>query len=229
MKKLLIYSVAMIMTHVLMSQCPTDSYYYVDQRDIDNFAMDYPNCTEIEGTIFIHDGSNPVTDLSGLSQLRGVSQSIIIRGTKHLKTLDGLDNIIFIGGNLQIESNDSLQALYAFNSKDMTSIQGEISIFGNPQLTKLEAFQYLESIYAEGIFAFSGLYFSDNPSLRNVDELSNLSYVAKGIYFYNCQELESIEGLSGILDIPEGLVIFNAGKLKSLKGIDNIQSIGANS
>lgn len=208
----------------LQSQCPTDYYLEYDQDDIDAFANNYPDCTSIDGRLII----SGAHDLSGLSQLRGISGSLIIRNSKRLKTLDGLDNIIFVGGNIQISNNDSLVALYAFNQEEMKSIGGELSFLDNPMLTTLEAFQYLENIYAEGEFAFAGLWFFGNPALIHVDELSNLKNVNKDISFFGSLNLESVEGLSNIQNIPLDLNIHSSPKLKSLQGLHNLQSVGGN-
>jgi len=224
MMKYIFLPLLLLVLNISFAQCPTDFYLNYDQTDIDEFASRYPNCTSIDGRLIISNAS----DLSGLSQLRGVSSHLIIRNCDELKTLDGLDNIIFVGGNIQIEDNDSLVALYAFNDPDMVSVGGEISISTNPMLTTLEGFQSLSHIYAEGDFAFAGLWLWDNPSLIHLDEFSSLQFVGKGISIFGSDNLESIEGLRNIKDIPLDLDIATAPKLESLKGLENLQTVGGN-
>jgi hypothetical protein len=217
-----------LLSNSLLTQCPTSSTgtIYFDKNDIDNFPTKYPDCTEIDATLIIAD--RKITSLSNLGQLRGVTGSLIIRDCDRLKTLDGLDGMLYVNGNIQIESNDSLEALYAFNDKNFTSVGGELSFLDNPGLTTLEGFQYLTHIYAEGEFAFTGLWFFKNPSLKHVNELSHLQYVGREISFSQCDQLENITGLSGIRELAEDFSIHYAASLKNLNGIHNLESVGGN-
>src|SRR5690606_29922257 len=48
-------------------QCPTGDVILYSQADVNNFATNYPNCTEITGYLSI--GGSDITDLSPLSNL----------------------------------------------------------------------------------------------------------------------------------------------------------------
>jgi hypothetical protein len=224
MRRFYLLLITSLFTSYLTAQCP-ETPVHLNQNKINEFPTKYPGCTEIEGNLFI-DGSD-VTDLSPLIQLRGVTGHLIIR-TKRLKTLDGLEGILYVNGNIQIENNDSLLALYAFNDKYFTSVGGDIHFLGNPMLTTLEGFQYLTHIYAEGELSSAGLWFFDNPSLKHVDELANLTHVGKGIYFYGSDNLESVAGFSNIKELPDDLVIHTSPLLTNLQGLHNLEVVNGN-
>lgn len=227
MKAIVTFYCLSLLWNPLFSQCPTIEYgsLYLNKHEIDQFPVDYPNCTEIDATLFIEDSK--IKSLANLRQIRGITGSLILR-SKGLKTLDGLDGLHYVNGNIQIENMDSLEALYAFNDKHFTSVGGDIHFLDNPMLTTLEGFQYLTHIYAEGEFSSAGLWFFDNPSLRHVDELANLTHVGKGIYFIGCDSLESIAGLSNINELPDDFEINSSPILTELHGLHNLEKVNGN-
>ena len=100
------------------AQCPTGIVKFQTQEDIDNFIIQYPHCTEIEGNVTIE--GDEITNLNGLS------------------------NLTSIGGYLQISFNGLLENLNELNG--IKSIGGDLNIYNNNQLTNLEGFNLLESI-----------------------------------------------------------------------------------
>jgi len=77
----------------LLAQCPTGEVYLENQQDIADFIADFPNCTELS-TLEI---SDDVTDISGLSNL-----------TKILKSLEGLNRVVYIEDDITITDNQDL-------------------------------------------------------------------------------------------------------------------------
>src|SRR5690606_5393100 len=53
-----------------LPQCPAGNVTLTSQAEIDDFATDYPNCTEVSGNLIIQ-GDN-ITDLTPLSNLTSV-------------------------------------------------------------------------------------------------------------------------------------------------------------
>jgi len=74
----------------------SNGIFLCTQQDVDNFPVNYPGCTEIEGVLFIHGTStscsNNITNLNGLSQI--VSRGgLNIDYTRHITDLSGLNNL----------------------------------------------------------------------------------------------------------------------------------------
>src|SRR5690554_2999108 len=77
-------------------QCPEGGQSFYSQQDIDQFLIDYPNCTIINGYLFIRDlvppglGYDNVADiqnLNGLQNIQTVTGSLVIRDNPMLENL----------------------------------------------------------------------------------------------------------------------------------------------
>lgn len=80
MYRLLLALLVIFKTPSLFSQCPPGSAILVTQAEVDQFIIDYPNCTMINGNLWI--GSNSptdITDLSALSNLNTVMFELLLR------------------------------------------------------------------------------------------------------------------------------------------------------
>src|SRR5690606_6634587 len=76
LKKLGISIFFLFFTLGLKAQCPTEDVYLTSQEEVNNFATDYPNCTEISGNLYI--SGSTITDLSPLSNLTSVGGYLYI-------------------------------------------------------------------------------------------------------------------------------------------------------
>ena len=87
------------------------------QQQIDNFAINYPGCTEITGGLTIEENaSGEITSLVGLSQITSIRNDLMIRGNDSLKTLTGLENIALVRlGDISIRNSYALHSLEALN------------------------------------------------------------------------------------------------------------------
>ncbi len=104
-------------------QCPTTDISFTTQAEIDQFTIDYPNCTELVVNIGITGDSstgNDITNLQGLENLTSISGHLNILYNSNLVNLQGLENITSIGGDLVLFSNPSLVNLEGLNN--LTSI-----------------------------------------------------------------------------------------------------------
>ena len=91
MKHLLL--ILFIFPLIAFSQCPPDGTFN-SQAEIDAFATNYPNCTELTSSLVI--SGDDITDLSGLAQITactslGISNNLLLQNT------DGLNpNLILL-------------------------------------------------------------------------------------------------------------------------------------
>ena len=103
MKKFLLSTLITFISLSLLSQsCLPEGITFTTQEEIDNFQTEYPGCTEIEGNLTI---SGDIGNLNGLNVLNSIDGDFLISNTS-LNTLEGLNNIEYIGGFLSIGSTN---------------------------------------------------------------------------------------------------------------------------
>src|SRR5690606_11854728 len=114
-----------------LSQCPEGSVLFTSQAQVNTFATNYPNCTEISGYLYFY-GNDDITDLSPLSNLTSVGGLLGFESNLSLTNLDGLSNLTSVGGFLGIYSNPNLT-----NISGLENITGftELSIQNNTALS----------------------------------------------------------------------------------------------
>ena len=192
---------------------------FTTQEQIDNFQTNNPGCTEIEGNVFIQ-GDN-ITNLNGLDVLTAIWGDLMIGrlsmgGNNALTSLTGLENLISIGGSLEIEDNDALTSLTGLDN--VTSIGGGFDISSNDSLTSLLGLDNVTSIGGNIEIGF-------NNSLTSLTGLDNLTSIGD-LFIHNNYALASLTGLDNLTSIGEDLVIFENNALTSLTGLENLISIG---
>jgi hypothetical protein len=188
---------AIALTLDLKAQCPAD-ITLSSQTDVDSFPAVY-GCSMISGALVISGNDitnldslsmitdvginmygqgivikdNPVlTDISGLfSHSSGKTTGIEINNNDALTNLDGLQHVWEIGGyGFVLTGNDALVNIGALSKVTMISLIAKIS--GNAMLTNLNGLQsFTEVSIARG--GGVTLEISNNPSLMDVDSLSN--------------------------------------------------------
>ncbi|MBZ0242884.1 MAG: hypothetical protein K8F24_06705, partial [Bacteroidales bacterium] len=146
--------------------CLPEGIEFRTQAQIDEFQMNYPECTNIEGDVKISGGeitnldginmlntiegslmihyNTSLTSLSGLESLSSIDGALSIFSVSQLTSLTGLDNLTTIGGFLYIERNRSLVNLYGLNN--LTSIADYIHIEDNLALTSLSGLDNLSTL-----------------------------------------------------------------------------------
>jgi len=172
----------------LFSQsCLPEGITFSTQTQIDNFQVNYPGCTEIEGFVKIE--GPDITHLTGLSVITAIGGTLTIGVTENLETLSGLGTLQSIGGNFAIGENSALVNLSGLES--LSEISGNFWIFDNNNLTNVSGFVALVSI-GETI----SIYF--NPSMSDLSGLSTLNSIGDAIYIDNNDNLGSLAGLDNI-------------------------------
>src|SRR5690606_16521293 len=125
-----------------LSQCPAGNVSLTSQAQIDAFATNYPNCTEVSGNLTIQ-GAN-ITDLTPLSNLTSIGGYLEIYHNSSLINLDELSNLTSVGGYLDIYDNSNLTNLDGLSN--LTSLGGHLYISNNSNLTNLNGLSNLTSI-----------------------------------------------------------------------------------
>jgi hypothetical protein len=122
---------------LLPHYCLPGGITFTTQEQIDNFQINYPGCTEIEGDVYIGDwmSGSSITNLNGLSVLTSVGGGLYIGNNPSLTNLLGLDNLNTIGGVLWIYWNNAITSLMGLDN--LNSIGGTLGIDDNDALTNM--------------------------------------------------------------------------------------------
>ncbi len=202
MKNLYILLIALLAINGAMAQgCLPEGITFEFQEQIDNFQVNYPGCTDIEGFVVI---TGPdISNLNGLSALSSIVGDLVIESNQ-LTSLTGLENLTFIGGNLYLNLCHGLTSLTGLNN--LSYVGGDL------QIGKL-----LDSGW--------GLY-GGNVYLASLTGLETLASIGGNLTIEFNASLINLTGLSGLTSIGGGLTINYNGSLTSITGLENLTSIG---
>ncbi len=216
MKKLIFLIVlAFIIQATVSSQpCLPEGITFTTQAEIDNFQINHPNCTEIEGNVEIH--GNDITNLNGLIVLESIGGYLVIQNNNLLTNLTGLDTLSSIGIFI-INNNCSLTSLSGLSG--LSSIKGSLAIKFNNSLINLSGLNAVISI--NGL-----LYIGSNDSLTSLTGLDALNYIADYMEIRNNDALTNLNGLEALTSIGGDLWIYDNNELISLSGLVALSSIG---
>ena len=158
-------------------------------------------------------GNPYLTDLNGLNNLKYVGGNVNINDNLSLLSLTGLESMTHFNGHLYISSNHFLRSIAALIN--VTSIDGDLVIGGNEKLDSLYGIDNLEFI--GGDFRFSGTNF-----LQDLKGLENVTFIGGILFLANNESLISLEALNNVDSIGGYLYIAANEVLPSLSGIDSI-------
>lgn len=217
--------------------CLPDGIQFTSQDMIDNFQTLFPNCTEIQGGVYIYPSVSGITNLNGLSNITSIGGSLIIDPNAALTDLDGLNNLTSIGGSLVINGTPiySLQGL-----ENLTSVGYQVSINGNPYLNSISGLSGLKTIN-------TFLYIQNNPLLQHLDgleQLDSVQYISISnnaltdlegfpqmdtiyyLYLQGDSTLTSLKGLDSLKVITSGITISDIPALTDFSAIQNLGAVG---
>lgn len=247
MKKIsfLIILTLVIQTQVISQSCLADGIIFNSQESIDNFPTNYPNCTEIEGNVWI--ANEGITNLDGLSVLTSIGGHLMFWGCDNTSlSLSGLSNLTTIGDDLLFYSTP-LSSLIGLNN--LTSIGRDLYIYECYNLTSLSGLQNITfigrdiTIQRSNLNNLSGLNKVSNiggdfeitqTALINLAGLDNLNSIGGSIKIKGNTDLENLIGLSNLTNVGEDFIIKpyqiyqGNSSLINLSGLDNLISIGRN-
>ncbi len=220
MRKSLLYFIFTLFIQVSVSSqpCLPEGIWFSSQEQIDNFPINYPGCSEIEGYVYIGD-TIPTTSINSLDSLNcitSIGSNLFIVNNESLGALEGLNNLGSIGGSLFIENNDNLQNFSGF---------GNLSVIG-----EYAYFQYCESISSfiglENLDSIGGcMYIYGLHQIYNLDGLNNLEFIGDCFVIGYNSNLNNFYGINNLQSIGGGLIIYANDALVSLQDFSNIISI----
>jgi hypothetical protein len=207
------------------AQCPTDPLIeLVTQQQVDDFAIQYPNCTELQSRLRIGSSTttSDITNLNGLSQITKIGEPVGIAGSlsifdiPNLTSLQGLSNLEYIGGDFSL-NNLGISNLTGLEK--LEEVRDGFSIVQNENLSSLQGVNSLISV--------GGLWIKENNSLENLIGIETLEIINGSSYLQIAENpsLESLEGLNNVVNINR-FYITNNPNLENLDALSNVEDLG---
>ncbi|MEM9547169.1 MAG: T9SS type A sorting domain-containing protein [Bacteroidota bacterium] len=197
-----------------MAQSCTPPTFFDTQQQVDDFPTQYPDCTEIIGTVFI--AGNEITNLNGLRNITSIRSELFI-GSPSLLSLEGLENLTSVGSDLTLESCNSLKNLSGL--ENLTSIGGHLVIAHNDSLINPSGLQNLTSIGDE-------IRIQKNDNLINLSGLQNITAVSEYLEVRQNKNLINLAGLEALTSIEGDLIVNFNDNLIDLSALDGVTSVG---
>ncbi len=170
--------------------CLLDGITFNTQQDLDDFAINYPNCSEIFGDVIIIEATNAsISDLSPLSNITKIHGDFLNYRNDQLVDFAALQNLTFIGGNFQIRSHNALTSLTGL--ENLTVVGGDFLLLYNYNLENLAGLSNLVSIGED----FS---IDSNRSLQDLKGLENLLTIGEGLTIRGNTNLSSLNGIQNL-------------------------------
>lgn len=196
--------------------CFPDGINFYSQQDIDNFILENPNCTKIEGSVHINDTiDGNIKNLHGLSNINSIGGYVYIIENDSLYDFSGLENLDSIGWHFFVKDNNHLSSIAQLES--LIFANGIVLIEENNSLKTLEGLDNLDTIRILNIIG--------NDSLLHLQNLSSLKYVSSEFLIEDNQSLTNLHGLEGLKRAHEDFKIFNNDLLTDLNGLNNLEYI----
>lgn len=206
------------------AQCPNSQIELTTQADVDNFAVNYPGCTEILNGFTIQ--GTGIVNLNGLSVLNSFGDSSVftIQETS-ITNFTGLDNLAYVGGSFKVIFNQNLEN---FNGlEQIETIRKNLFVSGSNLIINFDGFDSLNTIGGN-------LDVRSCAALRDFEGLNSLTTLGinsvnivgtRGLNVENCSSLIDFDFLQGITEINGVLDIVNNQSLESFEGLNNVETI----
>lgn len=127
--------------------CPEEQWLsFVNQTQIDEFAINYPNCTELNSNVVFTDSyesdDEPINNLQAFNNIELISGELRFEELVELENLNGFENLQTIDGNLYVSQSPFIFNLNGLNN--LQTINGNFELWG--EFTTFEGVENLETI-----------------------------------------------------------------------------------
>lgn len=187
MRNMALSFVALFFLVNIQAQCPSGNVTLSTQAQVNQFIIDYPNCTVVNGNLTINGAD--IVNLNGLSNLVQVTGYLGIYNNTLLQNFTGLENLTTLGASLDVSNNPGL--LNANGLSGLTNIGTEIQFFNNPQLQNISS---LTSVTGTG----GGIWIIQNSQLQSLNGLQNILQIGSDIEIRGNTVLNNITALQNI-------------------------------
>ncbi len=180
-----------------------------NQQKIDDFVRE--GYSRVSGNLLITNGGLDITSLVDLNKIDG---GLFIFETT-LFNVDGLANLIQVGGDLFVDNNPLLQNLDSLSR--VSTWNGSISIGFNEVLTSIDGIQNVGE-------TLNSVSFSRNTALRSIDIFQNTKVIQESLYINECNSITNLDTFLALEVVGEGIGISENLSLTDISGLNNLQS-----
>ncbi|MFZ4633927.1 MAG: T9SS type A sorting domain-containing protein [Saprospiraceae bacterium] len=180
------------------AQCPFN-LTLTTQAQVDNFVVQYPACTIIQGTVLVQSG-DAITNLNALSNLTFVLGNLSIQNNNMLTSLNGLQNLAGVGNNIDIVTNAKLANLNGLTS--LATVTNDLSIDNNALLTSITGLGNLTTVGGSMTLA-------NNPKLATSAGMSKLNTISGTLSVFQNTLLADLNGFGALQTLGDLLVTTN--------------------
>lgn len=222
MKKRIYFFISLLLLcSIGKSQCPTGNVVLSTQQQVNDFAANYPTCTQISGDLVIGfaagSTNSNITSLAPLTNISTVTGNLTIRRNGSLSNLGGLNNLASIGIRFTIQLNGQLQNVDALSA--LASVGERMSIQSNESLTNLNGLNALTNVG-------ENLRILTNGALENINGFNSLETIGGNLLIDTNNELLTIDGLNSLESVGGSIELLSNEFLESIDGLNSITSIG---
>lgn len=203
--------ISIIPFFALSQSCLPDGIRFTTQEEIDNFRINHPNCTEIEGDVEITLSS--ISNLDSLYVIASIGGNLELNKNSSLTSISGLSNLTTVEGRINLWENN-LTDLTGLNS--LETIGKGLAITNMASLTSLSGLDNLTSIG-------SGLQITMNFELESLSGLENLISVGESSLII--RENTKLIDITGIENIEAGTIDLLQIKYNSVLAECDVQSV----
>jgi len=161
--------------------------------------------------------------LDGLQHLVAIGGDLIV--ARALDRVDELEGLRLIGGSL-IANDTSLRNLDGF--RNVRTIGGDLELSGNLSLATIDGFDSLVSIGGSltiGVYCLAPQYCLTSHELRSLRGFPLLERVEGDLQLHTTS-IETVEAFQGLTTVGGQLRIAGNGDLSSLAGFQNLVQVG---
>jgi len=183
-------------------------------------------------------GNPQLENISALSNLTTVGENMDVVANDSLINLNGLENLNFIVGDINIGQGDiynsgsysggNFSLLNLSGLENVDSIGGSLNIAFNHGLTDLSGLNSLAQV-GEGVDIIHNLSLADFNGLNNLNHIEgSLKIGSTNTNASGNSSLISLSGLENLSFVGNSVEIINNDALENFQGINNLDSIGGN-
>jgi hypothetical protein len=134
----------------------------------------------------------------------------------------GGDDPSILEGVRRIEGSLRISRLSVSDLAFMACVQevtGDVTIFGNDQLTNVDALWSLTSIGTDFIF-------SENDAITDFDGLPNVTTISRNLVIKNNAGMQTISGFQQLEEVGDNLLIQQNDVLRDMFGLGGLRTVG---
>jgi hypothetical protein len=181
------------------------------------------------------EGTVGVQDLSGLDSLTSISGSLQIERNPQLRSLDGMNNLATLGGNLIIGGGDA-NPVFGGDADNplltevdalakLTRINGNLIVTHNPLLENLDGLANVHIVDGDIVIGPVPFFVGNSIGLHSLG-LKNLAEVKGNFQIAGDSLLQNLDGLEKLQKVGGILSIYNHSKLTDIDALQNLEAVG---